>query len=96
MVNEEARAQEVRRVMRRENREPIHIREKTFSCRGTIKNHLKIEKDDALVENYLNTQVQAMAHFDDASRFLGDECIMASQRRRNSLPHYLINMEYYT
>ena len=31
MVNEETRAQEMRRVMRRENKEPLHIREELFS-----------------------------------------------------------------
>ena len=37
-----------------------------------------------------------MAHFDDFSRLLGDEFIMTSQRRWNSLPHSLRNMEYHT
>lgn len=78
MVNEEAKAQEVRRVMRRENMEPLHIRAEIFSPKGVINNHLKIEKDDSLTEKYLITQAQDMAHFDDVSRFLGDECIMDS------------------
>lgn len=56
MVNEESRAHELRRVMRRENEEPIHIREELFNPRGVINNHIKIEKDDAFVENYLSTQ----------------------------------------
>ena len=42
MFNEETRAQEMRRVMRRENREPLHIREELFSPRGVINNHLNI------------------------------------------------------
>ena len=50
MVNEETRAQEVRRVMRRENIEPLHIREELFSPRGVINNHIKIEKDAKLAE----------------------------------------------
>ena len=37
-----------------------------------------------------------MAHFDDFSRFSGDECIMANQRRWNNLPHNLRNMDYHT
>ena len=96
MVNEESRAQEVRRVIRRENMLPIHIRLELFNSRGVINNHLKIEKDDALAEKYLSTQAQAMAHFDDVYRLFGDEWIMDSQRNWNILPHSLRNLEYHT
>ena len=82
--------------MRRENREPLHIRAELFIRRGVINKHLNIEKDHALAEKYLHTQAQAMAHFDDVSRLLGDECIMATQRRWNKLSHSLRNMEYNT
>lgn len=54
MVNEEAVSQEVRKVMRRENMEPLHISAELFSPRGVINKHLKIEKDVSLVENSLN------------------------------------------
>ena len=40
----------MRMVMRRENREPLHIREELFSPRGVNNNHLNIEKDLELVE----------------------------------------------
>ena len=96
MVNEETRAQEMRRVMIREIIKPLHIRAEIFSPRGVINNHLNIEKDLALAERYFHTQAQSMAYFDDFSKLLGDECIMDIQRRRNNLPHILINMEYHT
>jgi len=37
-----------------------------------------------------------MAHFDDVSRFLGNEFIIASQRRWNNVPHSLRKMKYHT
>ena len=96
MVNEETRVKEMRMVMRRENIEPLHIRAEHFSPRGVINNHIKIEKYHEFEKRYLHTQSQAMNHFNDVSRLLGDECIMASQRRWNNLPHNLRNMEYHT
>ena len=96
MVNEETRSQDMERVIRRENREPLHIMVELFSPRGVINNHIKIERDPELAKRYLHTQAQAIAHFDDVSRLLEDEYIMASHRRWNNLPHNLGSMEYHT
>ena len=63
-------AEEVNRMMRREGRDPLHIREKLFSPWGLINNLLMIENDANLTNKYLNTQAQAFAHFDDISRLL--------------------------
>ena len=70
MVNEETRAQEMRRVMKRENREALHINAELFSPRGVINNRINIENDPALAEKYLHTQAQAMARFFDVSRLM--------------------------
>ena len=67
-----------------------------FSPRGVILNHREIEKDPALGESYLQTQNQVIGHFDDVSRKIEEECIMASQRIWNNLPHSLKNREYHT
>ena len=82
--------------MIRINREPLHIRPEFSSPRGVILNHKEIENDHAIVESYLQTQTQVIGHFDDISRQIEDELIMASQRRWNNLPHSLKNREYHT
>lgn len=48
MVNDETREQEMRRVMTRETREPLHIGAKLFNPRGVINNHITIEEDPKL------------------------------------------------
>ena len=42
MVNEDTRAQEMKRVMKRESREPLHIKAELFSPRGVINNQINI------------------------------------------------------
>ena len=37
-----------------------------------------------------------IGHFDDVSRQIEEECIMARQRRWNNLPHSLKKREYHT
>ena len=68
MVNEDNRAKEIWKVMRRRNREPLYLRLEVFNPRGVILNHREIEKDPALVESYLQPQNQVIGHFDDVSR----------------------------
>ena len=78
MVNEDTREKEIWRVMGRRNREPLYIRPECFNPRGVILNHRDIKRDPALVESYLQTQTQVIGHFDDVSRQIEDECIMAN------------------
>ena len=78
VMNEDTRAKEIWWVMRRRNREPLHIRPELFSPRGVILNHQEIERDPALVESYLQNQNQVIGHFDDVSRQIEEESIMAS------------------
>ena len=78
MMNEDTRAKEIWWIMRRRNREPLHIRPELFSPRGVILNRQEIERDSALVESYVQTQTQVIGHFDDVSRKIEYECIMAS------------------
>ena len=95
MINEDTRAKDIWKVMGRRNREPLYIIPEFFSPRGVILNSQEIERDPALVESYLQTQTQVIYLFDDVSRQLEDDCIMASQRRWNNLPHSLKNREYH-
>ena len=95
IMNEDTRAKEIWRVMRRVTREPLHIRPKIFSPRGVILNRRDIERDPALVESYLQTQIDVICHFDDVYRKIQDGWIMASQRIWNNLPHSFKNREYH-
>ena len=96
MVNEDNRAKEIWKVMGRRNIEPLYLRPKVFSPRRVILNHREIEKEPALVESYVQAQNQVIGNFDDVSRKIEYEFIMASQRRWNHLPHILKNKEYHT
>ena len=68
MMNEDTRATEIWWVMRRRNRETLHIRPELFSPRVVILNRRGIERDPPLVESYLQTQTQVIGHFHDISR----------------------------
>ena len=68
MMNEDTRAKEIWMVMRRRNREPLHIIPEFFSPRGVMLNRREIERDPALVKSYLQTQTQVIGHFDYVSR----------------------------
>ena len=68
MMNEDTREKEIWWVMRRRNREPLHIIQEFFNPRGFILNRREIERDPTLVESYLQTQTQVIGHFDDVSR----------------------------
>ena len=67
-----------------------------FSPIVVILNLQEIERDPTLVESYLQNQTQVIGHFDDVSRQIEYECIMASQRRWNNFPHNLKDREYHT
>jgi len=95
ITNEEARVEEVKKVMRMEGKYPLRIRAELFSPREVIKNHLMIAIDANHGDKYLNTQAWEILHYDDISRLLGEECVMACQRRWNGLPLSLRNMEYH-
>ena len=78
MVNEGNRAKEIWKVIGRRNREPLYLRPEVFSPRGVILNHREIERDPIMVESYLQTQNQVIGHFDDFSKQIEEECIMAN------------------
>ena len=96
MTNEEARVEEVKNVMRREGKEPVQIKAEIIIPRGVINNHQMIANDASLADRYINTQAQKIAHYDDISRLLGEECVMACQRKWNGLPLSLRNLECHT
>ena len=54
-----------------------------------ISTHQQLAVDPQNAPKYINDQAQAIAHFEDMERLLGDDCIHACMRRWNTLPHNL-------
>ena len=55
-----------------------------------------IANDPQLAPRYLAAQEQAISHFEDMFRLLGDDSIHACIRRWNKLPHSLKIREYHS
>ena len=77
MTHEDARAKEVKRVMKKEEKEPLYIKEELVTPRVVIRNHGLISYDAPLAPKYLATQEQAIIHFEDTFRLLGTKCLQA-------------------
>lgn len=56
--------------------------------------HLANSSQDTL--EYIEQQAQAIAHFDDMERMLGENCLQAYTRQWNTLPHSLKIREYHS
>ena len=61
-----------------------------------ISTHNLIANDPRLAPRYLAAQEQAISHFEDMFRLLGDDSICACLRRWNTLPHNLKIREYHS
>ena len=59
-----------------------------------INTHNLIANDPNLAPRYLATQEQAVTHFEDMFRFLGDDSKQDFQRRGNTFPYNLKIREY--
>jgi len=86
MSHENSRAKEVKRVLEREEKEPLYIRAEQTNSMVVISTHNIIANDPQLAPRYLATQEQAVTHFEDTLILLWDENKQACQRRWGTLP----------
>lgn len=63
---------------------------------AVISTHNIIANDPRLAPRYLSVQEQAVTHFEDMLRLLGDDSQQAYQRRWNTLPYSLKIKEYHS
>ncbi len=94
--HEEKRAAEVRNVMDRELQEPLLIITEPGDPSALISAHQHLATDSEALLEYMDRQAQAIAHFEDMERLLGDNCVNACTRRWNTLSHNLKIREYHT
>lgn len=69
--HEDARAEEVRKVMTKEEKEPFYIKAELVSPKAIIKDHNLISPDVSLETKYITTQEQAFLHFEDTFIIFG-------------------------
>ena len=94
--HEEKRATEVKSVMDRELHEPLLIRAEPRDPTSLIFAHQRLATNSQTLLEYMDRQAQAIAHFEDMERLLGDNCVHACTRRWNTLSHNLKIREYHT
>lgn len=73
MSHEEARDKEVKKVLEREEKDPIYIKEEHINSMTIISTHNIITNDPQLSPRYLATQEKAITHFGNTLRLLWDE-----------------------
>jgi len=71
MNHEEERAIEMKKVMTREETEPLMTRAEQSNQMAVINAHNLIANDPKLAPRYLAAQEQAVTHFEDMFRLLG-------------------------
>ena len=96
MSHEEASATKVKRVLEREEKEPLYIREEHINSMVVISTHNIITNDPQLAPRYLATQEQEITHFENTLRLLGSEIQKACKRRWGTLPYSLRIREYHS
>jgi len=87
--HEEKRAAEIRNIMNRELSEPLMIRSEPEDPSALIYSHQHLTNNPQVLPDYIERQAQAIAHFEDMERLLGDNFIHACTRRWNTLSHSL-------
>ena len=80
MNHEESRATEMKKILERKQTEPLLIRAKQSNPMALISTHNLIANDPQLAPRYLATQEQAISHFEDMFRLLGDDSIHSCLR----------------
>lgn len=96
MSHEEARATKMKRVLAREEVEPLFIRVEQPNSMVVINTHNLIANDPKLAPRYHALQEQEITHFEYMLRFLGDESQQVCQRRWNTLTYNLKIKEYHS
>ena len=94
--HEDKRVAEVKAVMNRELNEPLLIRAEPGDPTALISAHQHLSTDPQAPLKYMDQQAQAIAHFEDMERLLGDNCVQACTRRWNTFAHSLKIREYHT
>jgi len=95
MSHEEKRETKIKKLMVKEQNEPVMIRAEPSYPMALISTHQQLAANPESAPKYANDQAQAIAHFEDMERLLGDDCIHACLRRWNTLPHNLQIREYH-
>ena len=96
MNHEEKRATEVCNLVGRELNEPLMIRVEPDNPSAVISTHQHLANSPQDLPEYIEQQAQAIAHFEDMERLLGESCMHACTRRWNTLPHSLKIREYHS
>jgi len=94
--HEDQRAAEAKSVMNRELNEPLLIRAEPEDPVALISAHQHLSTDPTASLRYMDQQAQAIAHFEDMERLLGENVVQACTRRCNTLAHSLKIREYHT
>ena len=89
MTHEETIIEEVKRVMEKEEKEPLYIKAKLMKSKDVISNHGLISNDATLAPKYIATQEQAIIHFKDTFKMSGSKSMQDCERRWHALPHSL-------
>jgi len=96
MSHKEKRATKIKKLMEKEQNEPLMIRAKSSDPMALISTHQQRTANLESSPKYISDQAQAIAHFQDMERTLGDDFIHACIRRWNTLPHKLQIREYHS
>jgi len=96
MNHEELRVEKIRRLMIKEQNEPLMIRAEPSDPMALINTHNLLSNNLQIAHRYISDQAQAIAHFEDMQRLLGDDCVDACMRGWNTLPHSLQMREYHS
>lgn len=89
MNHEEARDKKLKRVLVKEEEEPLYIRAKKISSMAIISNHNIISIDAKPEPRYLDTQDQAISHFEDTLRLLGRANKLV---REDGIPYHTVSI----
>ena len=96
MNHEEERATKMKNILASEQENPLMARSKQSNPMAIINTHNLISNDPQLAPRYLATQEQAITHFEDMFRLLGDDSMQACLRRWNTFPYNLKIREYHS
>lgn len=94
--HEDQRAAEAKSVMNRELTEPLFIQAEPEDPVALISAHQKLSTDPTTSFRFMDQHAQAIAHFEDMERLLGESAAQACTRRWNTLGHSLKIREYHT
>lgn len=75
LTHEEIRDEEVKKVMAKEEKEPLYIKEELVSPATIINNDNLISYDSDLAPKYITTQEKSILHFEGTFRLLGIESL---------------------